>query len=126
MPLIVTAAPAMPLAGVNPVIVGAPPFVPTVKFELLVAEPLVFATVIGPVPAPDGTDAMICVEVADVTVVAVPLNCTVFCDAVVLKPVPLIVTAVPTGPVRGVNEIIETWLEPYREIESMFPTESYL
>ena len=37
MPLIVTAAPAMPLAGVNPVIVGAPPFVPTVKFELLVA-----------------------------------------------------------------------------------------
>ena len=109
----------------NPEIVGAPLVAPIVKFELLVAEPFEFEIVIGPVVAADGTVATICVLVAEITVAATPLNWTVFCDPIVLNPVPLIVTDAPTGPVRGENEIIETWAEPYREMDRIFPTGSY-
>ena len=117
--------PIVALDGWNPVIVGAPAATPTVKFDALVADPAGVETVIGPVVAPEGTVVEICVLVAEMTVAATPLNSTVSCEDVVLKPVPLMTTEVPTGPVRGVNETIETWLDEYREIESMFPTASY-
>jgi len=46
--------------------------------------------------------------VAEVTVAATPLNLNVSWLAVVLNPVPDIVTVVPIGPLLGVNWIIET------------------
>ena len=57
VPVIVTAVPAAPLAGLKPVIVGAGPG--TVKLLVLVAVPLGVVTVIGPVPAPAGTVVLI-------------------------------------------------------------------
>ena len=68
---------------------------------------------------------MSCVGVAEVTVEAVPLNKTEFWLAVVLKPVPLIVTVLPTEPVFGVKSIIDTWDEWLRAMERRFPTASY-
>gem|GEM_PF-2164133 len=43
---------------------------------------------------------------AEVIVAIVPLNLTVFWLMVVLKPVPEIVTVVPTGPVVGLNAVM--------------------
>ena len=124
VPVIVTAVPAVPIVGVNPVIVGAPVPAVTVNGVLLVAEPPGAVTVIGPVVAPAGTLATICVAVAEVTVPAVPLNVTVFWLAVVLNPVPLMVTEVPTGPLFGVKPMMETWVAELREIERRLPTAS--
>jgi len=86
-PVMLTAVPAIPIVGENPVMVGAP-VGPTVKFVLLVAEPAGVVTAIGPVVAADGTLVTICVAVDEVTVAAVPLNFTVFWLAAVLNPVP--------------------------------------
>jgi hypothetical protein len=58
VPLTVTAAPTAPLAGLNPVIVGAGAV--TVKLLLLVAVPPGVVTLIAPLPAPTGTVALIC------------------------------------------------------------------
>lgn len=58
---------------------------------------------IAPVVAPEGTVVLIDVEDVTVNVAAVPLNRTL------LTPVkfdPLIVTAVPTGPIVGENELM--------------------
>jgi hypothetical protein len=52
VPVIVTAAPTGPLAGVKLAIVGAET---TVNGPPLVADPPGVVTVIGPVVAPDGT-----------------------------------------------------------------------
>src|SRR5215212_8714241 len=87
VPLIVTAVPAIAIAGVKPVIVGAAEAL-TVNGVLLVASPNGVLTVIGPVVAPDGTVVTICVGVAELTVAVVPLNLTVFWLAVALNPVP--------------------------------------
>jgi hypothetical protein len=104
VPEIVTAVPGAPVAGVNPVIVGAPLAPePTVKEVELFAVPFDVETVIAPVVAPVGTAATSCVALAEVTVATVPLNLTVFWAGVELNPVPLIVTLVPTGPLCGVK-----------------------
>jgi hypothetical protein len=68
-----------------------------------VAVPTAFVTVRGPVVAPDGT--VVVIDVADTTVnVAVtPLNFTLVTP---VKFDPVIVTAVPTGPMVGENEVI--------------------
>jgi hypothetical protein len=63
VPLIVTDAAGAPMAGVNPVIDGEPRGLPTVNDVLLVAEPVGLVTAIGPVLAPEGTVATICVAV---------------------------------------------------------------
>jgi hypothetical protein len=55
VPLILTAVPAVAIAEENPVIVGAPVALVTVKAELLVVEPAGEVTAIGPVVAPAGT-----------------------------------------------------------------------
>src|SRR5947209_18375669 len=119
-----TEAPAIPIDGLKLVMVGAPELAATVKFEVLETEPEAVVTVMGPVVAAGGTVTTSCVAVADTTVAATPLNCTVFCDAVVLNPVPLMVTDVPTGPLCGVKEMIESCDAPCRVILRMFPTAS--
>jgi hypothetical protein len=55
VPVTVTGVPALPMFGVNPVIVGAPVEELTVNATLLVAEPFGVVTPIGPVVAPAGT-----------------------------------------------------------------------
>ena len=100
VPVIVTLVPIVPLVGVKLVIEGG---MVTVKFEALFAVPSVVVTEMGPVVAPLGTGAVICVEETTVKLVAVPLNVT---PVVVERLVPLIVTVVPTGPLVGVKELI--------------------
>ena len=101
VPVIVTVAPTAPEVGENEVIVG--PVEVSVKLELLVAVPLGVVSVIGPVPAPVGAWQVTWVSVLKVNVAVTPLNLT---EVVPVKPVPVSVTVVPTGPCVGVNEVI--------------------
>jgi hypothetical protein len=103
LPLIRTEVPTGPLFGENEEIVGAAAVVVTVKFVALIAVPLAVFTVIGPVVAPVGTLATICVAVFDVIVAITPLN---FTQVAPVRLVPLIVTEVPTDPLDGENEEI--------------------
>jgi hypothetical protein len=100
-PLIVTDVPTGPLVGENDVIVGAAEPPVTVNFPVLVAMPSGVTTLIRPVVAPAGTTAVIFVSESTVKAAVVPANFT--CVAPV-KPVPLIVTEVPTGPLVGEND----------------------
>lgn len=109
--------------GEKLVMVGA--VVPTTKGTVLVADPLRDVTAMGPVVAPTGTTAVSVVAEAVTTAAPVPLNVTVFCDGVVLKPVPEMVTTEPEGPMFGVNSMIDTAPTACRVIESRFPTASY-
>ena len=110
--------------GVNPDMVGGPGVGVTVNDAALVALPEGLVTVIGPVAAPDGTLVTICVVVAELTVAVMLLkNLTVFWLACELKPTPVMVTAVPTGPLAGVKLTIET-AGPSRAIDRRFPTAS--
>jgi hypothetical protein len=108
LPLIVTAVPVGPLVGANPVIAGGGGGggleAVTVKPALLLEPPLGLVTLIGPVVAPAGTVAPI--ELSDCTenAAAVPLKAT---PVTACRPCPLIVTAVPTGPLAGVNPEID-------------------
>jgi hypothetical protein len=63
--------------------------------------------VICPVAAPDGTVATISVLVALVTVAVTPLNLTTSLAFAVSKPVPAMVTVVPTEPLAGEKLVIE-------------------
>jgi hypothetical protein len=74
----------------------------TVKFTSLLATPPTFTTTF-PVVAPAGTDVAMLVEVQLVVVAGVPLNVTVPEDP---KLLPVIVTAVPTGPEVGDRLVI--------------------
>ena len=74
------------------------------KSVVLVAVPPGVVTAIGPVVAPAGTVDVIWVSEFTVNVVAaVPQNVTA--DAPV-KPVPVITTDVPTGPLVGLNDVM--------------------
>src|SRR5207249_10053153 len=84
VPLIVTVVPTGPLEGAKLVMVGG--FV-TVKELLLVAVPSGVVTLTGPVVAPAGTAAEICVAEFTVKVAVVPLN---FTEVAPVKFVPLI------------------------------------
>ena len=96
------------MAGVKPEIVGVP-FVPaTVKGVALVDEPPGAVTLSVPVVAPAGTVTVSWVVVAALTVASVPLKRTVFCAGVALKPMPAMVTVVPTDPCFGVKSTITT------------------
>jgi hypothetical protein len=75
----------------------------TVKLPLLVADPPGVVTLIGPLVAPLGTVAVICVPELTVKVALAPLKETL--DAPV-RLVPVIVTDVPTGPDVGLNPLI--------------------
>src|SRR5712692_3432121 len=84
VPVMVTAVPAVPMVGVNPVMVGAPTTPPAVTANgvLLVADPVGVVTVIGPVVAPAGTVTTRWVAVAEVTVAATQMKVPVILVAV--------------------------------------------
>ena len=63
-------------------------------------------TVIGPVVAPLGTEAVMLVVELAVTVAAVLLNLTVLFAGVVSKLVPVMVTEAPTKPLVGLKVVI--------------------
>src|SRR5277367_210351 len=77
----------------------------TVKLTPLLAAPPTVTTTF-PVVAPLGTGTVILVPVQLVGVAATPLNFTVLVPCVDPKFVPVIVTAVPTGPVVGLRLVI--------------------
>ena len=67
----------------------------TVKLAALVAVPPGAVTVTGPLVAPEGTVAVICVSLFTVKVAARPLKATAVAP---VKPLPTKVTLLPTGP----------------------------
>jgi hypothetical protein len=77
VPVIDIAVPGVATTGVKLVIVGAPVFVVTVKFVVVVKFPDGVVTFIVPVVAPVGTVTMSWFTVADVIVAALPLKLTV-------------------------------------------------
>jgi hypothetical protein len=101
VPVIVTDVPTGPLVGENPVTVGAD--AATVNELALVPVPPAVVTDTVPLVAPVGTVAVTCVAELTVNDVAdVPLNFTAVAP---VKPVPVIVTDVPTGPLVGENPV---------------------
>jgi hypothetical protein len=101
VPLIVTDVPTGPLVGLKLVMLGAWPLEVTVKVPELCTVPFGVVTEIGPVVAPEGTVAVICVPAAfTLNPADAPLNLTA--DAS-WRFVPLIVTDVPTGPLVGLK-----------------------
>ena len=107
VPVIVTAVPTGPVPGLKPVIVGAvlPPELPepTVNELLEVPVPVGVVTEIGPVEAPVGTVVVIWFGAA--TVRAVCLVLPKVTTVAPVKSVPVIVTAVPVGPLVGVKPV---------------------
>jgi len=99
LPVIATTVPRGPLVGEKPLITGA---VMTVKLSALVAVPPGVVTEMGPLVAPCGTTAMICVPLIW-NVALEPLNCTLVALA---RFVPWIVTFVPAPPLAGVKLVI--------------------
>jgi hypothetical protein len=122
-PLIVMAVPGGPVVGLIELIVGPAGACVTVNVDELVALPFGVVTPIGPVVAPDGTAAVICESEFTVKAAGVPLNPTAVAP---VKPLPVIVTDVPTGPLEGEKPLIEgaaggvtvpqpgSWNEPMR------------
>ncbi len=73
------------------------------KLVALVTLPPFVVTLIFPVVAPVGTVAVTSISETAVKLADFPLNVTfVAC----IRPVPLMVTSVPTGPLDGENELI--------------------
>ena len=70
------------------------------------AVPPAVVTVILPVVPEAGAVTVNEVDVAVLTVVVTPLNCTVLSVAVVLKFAPVITTVVPAGPDTGLMAVI--------------------
>lgn len=93
VPSIVTVVSVGPLEGEKLLIVGV-----TVNEFAVVTDPAAVVTVMGPVVAVPGTTATIFVAVSLVILAAVPLNWT---DCALIKPFPVMVTLVPTGPFVG-------------------------
>ena len=96
-----TLLPALPLVGVKLVMVGRKT---TVKFVELVPVPNGDVTEIGPVVAPEGTVAVICVAEFTVKLEDVPLNFTAVAP---VKFAPVMVTVVPIVPLVGVKLVID-------------------
>jgi hypothetical protein len=102
VPVIVTDVATGPLAGENEAIVGAPGGV-TAKLVELLAVPLKVMTEIFPDVAAGGTVAVICVEEFTSNEAAAFLKLT---PVTPMKFVPTIVTAVPTDPEVGENDVM--------------------
>jgi hypothetical protein len=103
VPVNVIVQPTDPLPGEKLLIVGAPAD-STVKGVPLKLQPVPegVMTLIGPVVAPPGTVAVICVSEFTVKTEATRLKAT---RVAPVKPVPVIVTVVPIVPLVGVNEL---------------------
>jgi len=97
LPAIVTAVATGPVDGERLVSVGVGM---TVNVSALLARPPTVTTTL-PVVAPAGTGTTMLVADHVVGVAAVPLNVTVLVPLLAPNPVPLIVTAVVTGPLDG-------------------------
>jgi len=79
VPVIVIGTPCVPIEGVNELIVGGPGGSVMVKDELLeTGEPPDTIMLMRPVVAPVGTVTFRRVFEAEITVAAIPLNCTEF------------------------------------------------
>jgi hypothetical protein len=102
VPVMVTVVPDVPLVGLKLVIEEV-----AEKSVALVADKPPTCMVIFPVVALLGSVTVKLVAVAAVTVAVAPLNFTSFCDEVVEKLVPVMVTTVPAVPEVGVNETME-------------------
>lgn len=124
VPVTDSAVPASAIVGVKLVTVGVPLVAVTVNGVDVVAVPNGTVIDIGPVVAPAGTETTSFDVVAEIIEAAVPLNVTVFCAAVALKPVPLIVTVVPTPPLCGEKSVTPTWPACMREMAMILPTAS--
>ena len=72
----------------------------TVKLAALAAVPPQVVTLIGPLRAPAGTAAVICTALSTEKLAAVPLKRTAVAP---MKPAPMMVTEVPTGPAAGLK-----------------------
>src|SRR6185312_13355671 len=90
-----------PDGAVNVTVRGVPPCAVTVNDAVLAPVPAGVVTAIGPVAAPAGTVAVIWVAELTVNVAALPPKVTAVAP---VKPLPVLVTDVPTGPEVGVNE----------------------
>ena len=89
VPVIVTAAPTMPLAGARPVTEGTT----SITKALLLPVPALLVTETGPVRAPAGTVVSIWVSLTRLKAApGAPVKSTAL---VPMKPVPVIVTSVP-------------------------------
>ncbi len=97
LPVIVTTVATGPLEGERFVMTGP---VVTVYVMLLLESPPTFTTTL-PVVAPVGTGTTMLDADHDVGVAVVPLNVTVLLPFVAPKLLPLMVTAVATGPLEG-------------------------
>ena len=99
-PVMETAVPTGPFVGVKEAMVGGSV---TRKSPALVAVPSGVVTETLPVVAPAGTVVLIWVADATVKLAVVPLKRTL---VVPVKFVPVMVTAVPTGPLAGLKDVI--------------------
>src|SRR5260221_13404570 len=81
------------------------PYGVTVKLVALVPVPPGVVTAMGPVTAPVGTSASTCVS--DITWKLVDATTPNVTLVALLKLFPVIVTADPTGPLVGLNEVME-------------------
>jgi hypothetical protein len=93
VPRMTTLLPAIPLAGVKPVILGA-----AINLVVLKPVPAVVVTLIRPLVAAAGTVHVICVEAVTVKLALVPLNLTAVAP---LKVAPSIMTLAPGSPADG-------------------------
>jgi hypothetical protein len=96
----VTAVPAVPLAGESDVMLG--PGVTVNVTPLLVVPPATIVT--GPVVAPAGAGTTMLESLQLMGVATVPLNFTTLVPCGIPNPEPAIVTTVLTGPEAGVSE----------------------
>ena len=97
VPVIVTEVPRGPDVGLRLAIVGV-----TTKFAGLLGMPATVTTML-PVVAPVGTGAEMVVSLQLVGLAVIPLNAIVLVTCVAPKPVPVIITGVPIGPLLGAH-----------------------
>lgn len=88
----------------------------TVNITPLCKIPLGVVTETKPVIAPAGTVVVILESLTKVNGASTPLNCT---SETPVKPAPVIVTRVPTGPVSGVSAVIAGTMT--LKLEALFP-----
>ena len=102
-PEISTWSPSAPLLGLRPLMEEPEPAT-SVKFVALLAVPPGAVTLMGECAKPLGTTAVICVSESTVKLVAAMAPNVTFVAPV--KPVPVTVTLLPTGPDVGLNAVI--------------------
>jgi hypothetical protein len=100
VPVSVTSEPGAPLAGVNELTTGK---LVMIKSVPLTPTPTLLLTLMGPLVAPAGTVARICVSESIVNVADSPLNAT---SLALVNALPVMVTSVPVKPPAGVNDVI--------------------